>query len=140
MTQQLLILVGHLGGDPEMRFTAAGVPVTNFSLATNRSWKDGDGEKQEETTWWRISAWRGLAELCNQYLSKGRQVYVEGRMNSENGNPRVWIGSDGEARASYEVTAQNIRFLGGKGQGGSAGVPESAPGESKEDDSDDIPF
>jgi single-strand DNA-binding protein len=107
-----VIIVGNLGQDPEMRYTPDGTPVTNFSIATNRRWNSPDGNQNEETVWFRVTAWRQLAELCNQYLSKGRQVLVEGRMtpDRDTGGPRVWTGNDGQARASFEVTALTVRL------------------------------
>ncbi len=137
---QKITIVGNLGGDPEMRYTASGVPVTKFSVATNRRWTSADGNPGEETTWFRVSAWRGLAETCNQYLSKGRQVLVEGRLvpDKETGGPRVWTGNDGVARASYEVQAIDIKFLGGRGEREEA-MPPGAPEEPGEGEPD-IPF
>jgi len=111
-----ITIIGNLGSAPEMRYTADGTPVTNFSVATNRKWTNQDGSKGEETAWFRVTCWRRMAEVANQYLEKGRQVYVEGRLNpDDNGGPRVWIGDDGVARASYEVTATMIKFLGRRG-------------------------
>ena len=120
---QKITIIGNLGKDPEMRYTANGTPVTSFSVATNRRWKNDDGSKGEETVWFRVSAWRGLAEICNQYLSKGRQVFVEGRMrpDPETGGPRIWTGNDGQPRASFEITAQTVQFLGSRGD--QAGSP-----------------
>jgi single-strand DNA-binding protein len=136
-----IIIVGNLGRDPEMRYTPDGTPVTNFSVATNRKWSNSDGSQAEETIWFRVTAWRQLAELCNQYLSKGRQVLVEGRMtpDRETGGPRVWTGNDGQPRASFEVTALTVRFLGGRGEGGDTSVSyqEAPPPEMGEDE---IPF
>jgi single-strand DNA-binding protein len=137
---QKLILIGNLGRDPEMRYTADGTPVTNFSVATNRRWTNADGSQGEETVWFRVSAWRRLAEVCNEYLEKGRQVLVEGRLNADHatGGPRVWTGRDGEARASYEVTALTVKFL-GRGvvaPTGAPGMPDEAPAEEDEE----IPF
>jgi single-strand DNA-binding protein len=153
-----VILIGNLGQDPEMRFTPSGTPVTSFSVATTTrisketrpeapdGWRESyNGRNWELTTWWRVSAWRQLAELCNQYLSKGRQVYVEGEMNGQavNGsqNPRVWTGADGVPRASYEVTARMVRFIGGReervGEVGVEGPEEPPPGFVEEDE---IPF
>lgn len=111
---QKVIVVGNLGADPEMRYTPDGTPVTSFRVATNRRWTDAEGQPQEETAWFRVTAWRKLAETCNQYLSKGRQVLVEGRLrpDPDTGGPRVWVGNDGVARASYELTAWTVRFLG----------------------------
>ncbi len=137
-----VIIVGNLGRDPEMRYTPDGTPVTNFSVATNRRWNNPDGSQNEETVWFRVTAWRQLAELCNQYLSKGRQVLIEGRMNPdrETGAPRVWTGNDGQPRASFEVTALTVRFLGGRGEGEvdtSVSLQEPPPPEMGEDE---IPF
>jgi single-strand DNA-binding protein len=135
-----VIIVGNLGRDPEMRYTPDGTPVTSFSVATNRKWNRPDGSQGEETVWFRVTAWRRMAEVCNQYLQKGRQVLVEGRLKpDENGAPRVWTGNDGVARASYEVTAETVKFLGGRGEGAPAdtfGAPEEPPAEPEEE----IPF
>lgn len=111
---QKVILVGNLGGSPELRYTPGGQAVANFSMATNKSWNDAQGERQERTTWWRVTCWGKLGEVASKYLSKGRQVMVEGRMNPdpETGGPKVWEARDGTARASYEVTAQVVKFLG----------------------------
>ena len=136
-----IIIVGNLGRDPEMRYTPDGTAVTNFSVATNRRWNSADGSQAEETIWFRITAWRQLAELCNQYLSKGRSVLVEGRMtpDRETGGPRIWTGNDGQPRASYEVTALTVKFLGGRGEGGDTSVSyqEAPPPDIGEDE---IPF
>jgi single-strand DNA-binding protein len=137
---QKLIIVGNLGRDPEMRYTSDGTPVTNFSVATNRRWTNPDGSPGEETVWFRVSAWRRLAEVCNQYLQKGRQVLIEGQLKPDpaTGGPRMWTGNDGVARASYEVTALAVKFLGGRGEAPPAevgGAPEEPPEEGEE-----IPF
>jgi len=137
---QRLTIIGNLGNDPEMRYTPSGVPVTRFSVATNRRWTDGEGNPQEETTWFRVSAWRGLAETCNQYLSKGRQVYVEGRLlpDRETGGPRVWTGNDGVARSSYELNALTVKFLGGRADREEP-LPAEMLAESAEGE-EEIPF
>ena len=114
---QKITIIGNLGSDPEMRYTAQGTPVTNFSVATSRSWTDDSGQRQERTVWFRVSAWRRLAETCNQYLSKGRQVFVEGEMQE----PRPYQSRDGEWRASLDITARDVKFLGGRGDGGGGG-------------------
>jgi single-strand DNA-binding protein len=113
---QKVIIVGNLGRDPEMRYTQDGTPVTSFSVATNRQWTNADGSRGEETVWFRVSAWRRLAETCNQYLEKGRQVLIEGRLqpDRDTGGPRVWTGNDGVPRASFEITAYTVKFLGGR--------------------------
>ena len=143
---QKVVIVGNLGSDPELRYTPQGDAVCSFSVATNRRWTGRDGQASEETTWFRVSAWGKQAESCNQYLSKGRQVMVEGRLSpdKETGGPRVWTGNDGQMRASYELRAITVQFLGGGGGGGRggdynnndfAGSPDSAPITE-----DEIPF
>ncbi|OQY25979.1 MAG: hypothetical protein B6I34_00910 [Anaerolineaceae bacterium 4572_32.1] len=138
---QKITIIGNLGKDPEMRYTANGTPVTSFSVATNRRWKNDDGSKGEETVWFRVSAWRGLAEICNQYLSKGRQVFVEGRLQPDKatGGPRIWTGNDGQPRASFEITALTVQFLGSRGEqaGGPPSGLEEPPGLVE---TEDIPF
>lgn len=136
-------LIGRVGQDPQMRYTPDGVPVTNFSVATTimrnkertpdcpNGWKESyNGRNWELTTWWRVTCWRDLAETVNSYLSKGRQVFVEGEVSGDaaNGslNPRVWTGNDGVARASFEITARTVKFLGGRDEG-TAGAPVSEP-------------
>ena len=138
---QKLVIVGNLGRDPEMRYTPDGTPVTTFSVATNRKWTGRDGSPGEETVWFRVTAWRRLAETCNQYLQKGRQVLIEGRLNPDKatGGPRIWTGNDGSSRSSYEVTAQTVKFLGRAGDV-PAEAPESAPEEPPVDEDDQIPF
>jgi single-strand DNA-binding protein len=134
-----VIIVGNLGRDPEMRYTQSGQAVTNFPVATNRQYTNSNGELVKETTWFRISAWGKQAETCNQYLRKGSKVLVEGRLTSDpgSGGPRVWTGQDGNPRASFEVTAQTVRFLSSRGEAESGGdvgeMAEPAP-------EDDIPF
>jgi single-strand DNA-binding protein len=125
---QKIIIVGNLGRDPEMRYTPQGTPVTNFSVATNRRWTNPDGSPGEETIWFRISAWGKLGETCNQYLSKGRQVLVEGRLRPDpaTGGPRIWTRQDGTAGASFEITALNVRFLGGRAESVAVGLEEEA--------------
>ena len=131
-----LTIIGNLGQDPEMRYTPSGKAVTNFSVASNRTWTGQDGEKHEQTVWYRVSAWNRLAEICNQYLSKGRQVYVEGELRpDENGGPRVWEANDGSPRASFEVTARTVQFLGGRNGNGAVPDAPDEPGEAEE-----IPF
>jgi single-strand DNA-binding protein len=136
-----IIIVGNLGRDPEMRYTPDGTPVTDFSVATNRTWTNPDGSKGEETVWFRVTAWRRLAETCAQYLSKGRRVLVEGRMNPdrETGGPRVWKRQDGSAGASYEVTAGRVVFLGGRAETGPGAGPGVGEPEA-EFPEDEIPF
>jgi len=133
---QRIVIVGHLGADPEMRYTPSGDPVTTFRVATNRRYTDSEGNSHDETTWFRVTAWRRLAETCNQYLAKGRLVLVDGRLNpDESGNPRIWTGKDGVARASYELTATTVKFLTPKGER----VTEVMPGEGIPPE-EEIPF
>jgi single-strand DNA-binding protein len=154
-------LIGRVGQEPQMRYTPEGTPVTTFSVATTTTlskslpgggerpcpegWKESyNGRNWEMTTWWRVTCWRGLAETVNQYLSKGRQVFVEGEVAGDvvNGsqNPRVWTGNDGVARASFELTARTVKFLGGRGDAEAAGGPPvgEAPPEGFEEDA--LPF
>lgn len=137
-------LIGYLGGDPDVKHTPSGQTVANFSVATNESWKDKDGNKQERTEWHRIVVWGKTAENCGKYLSKGRQVYIEGRIQTRNYDDK-----DGVKRYITEIVAERVDFLGGGdkderggssgGSGGgndrgrSDGPPSSAP-------DDDIPF
>jgi len=102
------VIVGNLGNDPELRQTQTGISVTSFSVAVNERWNDANGERQEKTTWYRVTCWRGLAETCAKYLTKGRQVLVEGNMQE----PTVWVDKNGENRASLELTARTVQFLG----------------------------
>ena len=135
-----ITIVGNLGRDPELRYTDDGTPVCDFSVATNRRWHRPDGSQGEETVWFRITAWRRMAEVCNQYLQKGKQVLVEGQLKPDgNGGPRVWTGNDGEARASYEVTALTVKFLGGRG-GATGPNGEGEPESSAELSEEEIPF
>ena len=103
-----ITIIGNLGSDPEMRYTQGGDAVTSFSVASNRRWKNKDGESQEEVTWFRVTCWRKLAEVAGEYLEKGKQVYVEGRVKVN-----TYENRNGERQASLEVTANDIQFLGG---------------------------
>ena len=136
-----LIIVGNVGKDPEMRYTPSGQAVTSFSVATNREYTTGNGEKVKETIWFRVTTWGKQAEVCNQYVKKGMKVLVEGRLTPDKatGGPRVWQRNDGSPAASFEVTAGTVRFLSSRGETSdmsSQGGYESAelPPE------DDIPF
>lgn len=131
---QKTIVVGHLGRDPEMRYTQSGVPVTSFSVATTRRWSSASGEQQEKTTWFRVTCWRKLAELTAQYLKKGRLVLVEGDIEAS-----AFTDREGNARASLELTATNIKFLGGRGEGGE-GTSGGGGGEDFPVHEDEIPF
>lgn len=119
---QKTIITGNLGRDPELRYTPTGTAVTNFSVAVNRKWTDQNGEQQEKVTWFRVSAWDKLAELCNQYLAKGRLVLVEGEVEAT-----AYTDQDDEARASLELTARNVRFLGSPGSTAAEGTGSEEP-------------
>jgi len=108
---QRITIIGNLGGDPQERKTPDGTPVTSFSVATNKRWTDGSGEQQERTVWFRVTAWRRLAETCAKYLRVGRQVYVEGELRE----PEPYQSRDGEWRASLDLTAYTVKFLGASG-------------------------
>jgi single-strand DNA-binding protein len=136
---QKIIIAGNLGRDPEMRYTPSGQAVTNFSVATNRQYTSSDGQLVKETTWFRISAWGRLAETCNQYLRRGSKVLIEGRLNSDpqSGGPRVYTRQDGSAGASFEITAETVRFLSTRAEDES--FQASSP-SSNQVEEDDIPF
>jgi len=102
-----VMLIGNLGRDPEMRYTPSGRPVTTYSVASSRSWKTADGETRSETEWFNIVAWGSLAEICNQYLQKGQQVYIEGRLQT-----RRWEDNEGNKRSTTEVVAREMIMLG----------------------------
>lgn len=136
---QKVIIVGHLGIEPELRFTASGDAVTSMSVATNRKWTNSDGQKQEQVTWFRVSVWGKQAEVCNDHLAKGRQVLVEGSLTPDpaTGGPRIWEDSEGNARASFELRAIRVQFLGGGGQSQSEETQSRPSGALAEDE---IPF
>ena len=123
-----VILVGNLGSDPEMRYTPNGKAVTSFNVATNRRYTTSGGESKEETDWFRVSVWGKQAEQCNQFLGKGKQVYVEGRLHA-----RSWEGQDRQMRTSLEVNAERVLFLGRRDSvslpGGEEIEPEDLPFE-----------
>jgi len=121
MYQQVTI-VGNLGNDPDLRYLKDGTAVGDFSVATNRKWDGG-----EETVWWKVTVWRGQAENCHEFLSKGRQVLVVGRIKpGDDGNPNIWTDKNGNPRASYELTASYVKFLSG--------------GTKKEEESTEVPY
>jgi single-strand DNA-binding protein len=125
---QSTTVIGHLGRDPEMRYTSSGMAVCSFSVATTRKWTGKDGAQQEKTTWFRVSAWGKLGEVCNQYLAKGRLVMVEGEVDASAYTPK----DGGDPKATLELRANTVKFLGGKG--GEA-QQEAAPA-----DETDVPF
>ena len=133
-----VILVGRLGRDPEIRYTPSGAAVANFTIATSEEWKDKEtGEKQERTEWHRIVAWRRLGEICGEYLRKGSQVYIEGKLQTRN-----WEDRDGNKRYTTEVIAQTMQMLDSSGREGRAETPEERyPSEEPISIPDDeIPF
>ena len=133
-----VILVGRLGRDPEVRYTPNGVAIANFSIATSEEWKDKDtGEKQERTEWHRIVAWRRLGEICGEYLHKGSQIYIEGRLQT-----RDWEDRDGNKRYTTEIVAQSMQMLGKPSREGRAESQEERyPAEEPISiPDDDIPF
>lgn len=139
MTYHTIIIVGNLGKDPEMRYLPSGQPVTSFSVASSRNYVNQQGEKIEETVWFRVSAFGKQAETTNQYLKKGSKVLVEGRLTADkNGGPRVWTRQDGTPGASFEVVANTIRFLSSRGDATGGGTAE--PGGDYEHDAGEIPF
>src|SRR5208282_5464851 len=109
-TVNRVILIGRLGRDPELKYTPSGAPVAKFSLATDESFKDKTGEKQEHTEWHNIVAWNKLAEICGEYLTKGKLIYIEGSIRS-----RQWQDQSGNKRTSYEIIANRMQMLGSKG-------------------------
>ncbi len=141
---QKLTIVGNLGTEPDLRYTTSGQAVCNFSVATNRKWTGSDGQLQEETIWFRVSVWGKQAETCNQYLSKGRQVLCEGRLtvDRETSEPRVWQDQSGKWRASYEMSAFEVKFLGQRSDNSSFAGDSNAPagGDAPGITEDEIPF
>ncbi len=121
-----VLLIGRLGQDPEMRYTPSGKPLTKFRMASDRSWTTTDGEKKNETEWFNVVAWGKLAEICNQYLKKGKQVYIEGRLHT-----RRWQDDDGANHSSVEIITQEMIML------------DSRPGDSMTEEppsEDEYPF
>ena len=142
---QKIVIVGNLGKDPEMRYSPSGDAVTNLNVATGRKYTDKGGQQVEETVWFRVSVWGKQAEACNQYLKKGRTVLVEGRLNADKatGGPRIFTRQDGTSGASFEVTADTVRFLGGgqrEGEGASAGSGAQTIHDAPPTDEENIPF
>jgi single-strand DNA-binding protein len=135
-----VILVGRLGKDPEVKYTQTGVPVARFTIATDESWKDQGGEKQQRTEWHNIVAWRKLAEICGQYLNKGKLVYIEGRLQT-----RSWEDKEGNKRYTTEVQADNMVMLSARTdearqEKGVAAAASSNSGFEAEITDDDVPF
>lgn len=149
MSVNKVILLGRLGQDPEMKFTPSGQGVCNFSIATSKKWTDKAGQKQERTEWHRIVVWGKLAELCNQYLSKGRQAFVEGELQT-----RSWEDDQGGKRYATEINAMSVQFIGGQQEAGQQQQQQSQQqqpqqqqqqgqpqqGQQPQYTADDIPF
>ena len=132
------ILIGNLGKDPELRYTPGGQAVASFSLATGEKWRDKDGNLQDRTEWHNIVVWGRQAETAKEYLSKGRSVYVEGRIQT-----RSWEDKDGNKRYTTEIVAQRLQFLGSRDQGVPSGgetPPEAPQPEELSAEDDDLPF
>ena len=131
------MVIGNLGRDPEMRDTPNGNAVTEFSVASNRQYTTADGERRDDTEWFNIVTWGRLAETCSQYLSKGRQVYVEGRMST-----RSWDGECGKKHYRTELVAETVKFLGARDDQAGSYAPGLAVGADAEGDvePDDLPF
>jgi len=123
-----VMIIGHLGRDPEMRYTPSGRPVTTFNVATSRTWNSSDGERHTETEWFNVVAWGNLAEICKQYLSKGQRIYVEGRLQT-----RQWEDSDGNKHSSTEIVASEMIMLSDRHS-------QNHPQEDVNDGEDEFPF
>jgi single-strand DNA-binding protein len=129
-----VMIIGHLGRDPEMRYTPSGRPVASFSVAVSRNWKSSNGERRSETEWFKIVAWGRLAEICKEYLHKGQQVYIEGRLQT-----RQWEDKEGQQRTSVEVVANEMTMLSERREKGlSDDLSAEAP--PPEMDEDEFPF
>ncbi len=124
-----VMIIGNLGRDPEMRYTPSGRPVTTFSVATSRSWNTSEGEKHVETEWFNVVAWSNLAEICKQYLTKGQQVYIEGRLQT-----RHWDDQEGNKHTSVEIVANEMIILGERRESG------ETSGESESIEEEEFPF
>ena len=145
MSLNKAMVLGRLGQDPELKYTPNGTAVCNFSVATSENWNDKSGQKQERTEWHRVVVWGKLAELCNQYLAKGRQAFLEGRIQT-----RSWDDKNGQKRYTTEIVAQTVQFIGGPSDKAQAsadpGFDQSGPAGNYEVSTDsnftadDIPF
>ena len=133
-----VILIGNLGNDPEVRYTQAGTPVASFNIATTERWKGQDGQMQEQTEWHRITAWKGLAEVCGEHLKKGSRVYIEGKLQT-----RKWQDQNGNDRYTTEVIAREMKMLSSRGEGGSGQQGQGQGGGYEPPHmppDDDVPF
>jgi single-strand DNA-binding protein len=140
-TLNKVMLIGRLGADPELKYTPSGAAVLSLSIATNTSWKDQDGKSQEKTEWHRVTVWRKLAEIMNQYAKKGTRVYVEGKLAT-----RSWTDKDGVKRYSTDIQADSMQLLEGRGEREGGDVAPPAPptsdfnGPEPMGGDDDLPF
>ena len=133
MSVNKVILLGRLGQDPELKYTPSGAAVCNFSLATSETWNDkNSGQKQERTEWHRVVVWGKLAELCNQYLAKGRQAFVEGRLQT-----RSWDDKSGQKRYTTEINASTVQFIGGQAGTGAGNYTPADQGQMNQEPSQD---
>jgi single-strand DNA-binding protein len=131
-----VMIIGHLGKDPEMRYTPSGRPVTTYTMAVSRSWNSADGERHTETEWFNIVAWGNLAEICKQYLTKGQQVYIEGRLQT-----RRWDDKEGQKHTSVEIVANEMMMLGDRRDANHASEDQSTPAEAEPATTEDeFPF
>ena len=143
MSVNKAIVIGHLGKDPEVRYTTSGVAAASFTVATTEKWKDKNGEKQEKTEWHNISAYNRLAEICGEFLKKGSLVFIEGKLTTEK-----WTDKEGHDRYTTKIVANEMRMLSGKGDGSTAhtqapvAAPKAAPAQGGAFDNfpDDVPF
>ncbi|GAB1469913.1 single-stranded DNA-binding protein [Chloroflexota bacterium] len=142
MSYHKIIIIGNLGREPEMRYTPSGQAVTSFSVAVNETYTNNNGEKIKKTVWFRVTTWGKQAETCNQYLKKGQQVLVEGRMNADpaTGGPKIFTRQDGTTGSSFEITAQTVRFLSARGETDSGPVAGGGMDMAELPPEDDIPF
>jgi single-strand DNA-binding protein len=133
-----VMIIGHVGRDPEMRYTPSGRPVTTFTVATSRSWNSADGERHTETEWFNIVAWGNLAEICKQYLTKGQQVYIEGRLQT-----RRWDDKEGVKHTAVEVVAAEMMMIGERREAANHGPAAEEPLIEPQDQTegeDEFPF
>ena len=132
-----VMVIGHLGRDPEMRYTPSGRPVTTFTVAVSRSWNTADGERRSETEWFNVVAWGNLAEICKQYLHKGQQVYIEGRLQT-----RQWEDKEGQKHKNVEVVANEMMMLGDRRDNSKSSEEDDQEDDLSEPlaDEDEFPF
>jgi len=130
-----VMIIGHLGRDPEMRYTPSGKPVTTFTVATSRTWNSTDGERHNETEWFNIVTWGNLAEICKQYLTKGQQVYIEGRLQT-----RRWEDSEGAKHTTIEIVANEMMILGDRRDASGNQAADTSLGEEDQQVEDEYPF